>query len=348
MPKMKAARWYDKKDIRVEEVEVPVTGKGQIKIEVKYCGICGSDLHEYLGGPIFIPVGTPHPYTGEKAPITMGHEFCGEVIEVGSEITKFKIGDRVTVEPIFAKNGLKGKYNLDENLTFIGLGGGGGGFSEYVVVNEDQAHKLPEKVDYEQGALTEPASVALYAVRQSKFKVGDTAAVFGCGPIGLLIIDALRASGATEIYAVELSPERQEIAAKLGAVIVDPSKVDAVKDIKERTGGGVNVSFEVTGVPAVLQQALESAENDGELIVVSIWETQAPIQPNEIVIKEKTMKGIIAYRDIFPNTLKLMEQGYFSKDLMVTRHIKIDDIVKEGFEALVKEKSQVKILVSPK
>ena len=165
MQKMKAARWYDKRDIRVEEVEVPVTGEKQIKIEVKYCGICGSDLHEYLGGPIFIPVASPHPYTGEKAPITMGHEFCGQVVEVGSQITKFKIGDRVTVEPIFAKNGLIGKYNLDENLTFIGLGGGGGGFSEYVVVNEDQAHKLPGKIDYEQGALKEPAQVEFYLVR---------------------------------------------------------------------------------------------------------------------------------------------------------------------------------------
>ena len=347
MSKMKAARWHSRKDIRVEEVEIPVTKDGQIKIAVKYCGICGSDLHEYLGGPIFIPVENPHPYTNEKAPIILGHEFCGEVVETGKGITKFKVGDRVAVEPIFAKDGLKGKYNLDENLTFIGLGGGGGGFSEFVTVNEDQAHKLPDNVDYEQGALTEPAAVALYAVRQSKFKAGDTAAVFGCGPIGLLVIDALRASGATEIYAVEVSPERQEIARKLGAVIVDPIKEDPVKFIKKKTGGGVNVSYEVTGIPEVLQQSLEAVENDGELMVVSIWETQAPIHPNEIVIKEKTMKGIIAYRDIFPNTLKLMEKGYFSKNLLVTKHIKLDSIVEEGFEALVKEKSQVKILVSP-
>lgn len=347
MSKMKAARWHKQKDIRVEEVDIPQMRNDQIKIAVKYCGICGSDLHEYLGGPIFIPVETPHPYTNEKAPIIMGHEFSGEVIEIGTDIKKFKIGDRVTVEPIFAKNGLKGKYNLDPNLTFIGLGGGGGGFSQFVVVNEDQAHKLPDNIDYEQGALTEPAAVALYAVRQSKFKSGDTAAVFGCGPIGLLIIDALRAAGATEIYAVELSPERQEKAKKLGAIIVDPSKEDVVKTIKEKTNGGVNVSYEVTGVPSVLQQSLEVVEKDGELMIVSIWESTASINPNEIVIQEKTVKGIIAYRDIFPKTLQLMEQGYFSKDLLVTKRIKIDDIVSEGFEALVKEKNQVKILVSP-
>ena len=339
MAKMKAARWHNRNDVRVEELEIPQPKANQIKIEVKYCGICGSDLHEYLGGPIFIPVDKPHPYTGEKAPLVMGHEFSGEVVEVGPEITKFKVGDRVTVEPIHAKDGLKGKYKL---------AGGGGGFSEYIVVNEDQAHKLPENVDFEQGALTEPAAVGLYAVRQSRIKAGDTAAVFGCGPIGLLVIDALRAAGASRIYAVELSPERQAKAKELGAIIVDPAKEDAVESIRKQTNGGVNVSFEVTGVPVVLPQALEVAEKGGELVVVSIWEKPATIHPNEIVIQEKTMKGVIAYRDVFPKVLELMGQGYFSKDLLVTKRIKLDDIVEEGFEALVKEKSQVKILVSPK
>ena len=348
MSKMKAARWYKQKDVRVEEVEIPKVGEQQIKIAVKYCGICGSDLHEYLGGPIFIPVDKPHPYTGEKAPLVMGHEFSGEVVEVGPEITKFKVGDRVTVEPIHAKDGLKGKYNLDPNLNFIGLAGGGGGFSEYVVVNEDQAHKLPDNVDFEQGALTEPAAVGLYAVRQSRIQAGDTAAVFGCGPIGLLVIDALRAAGASRIFAVELSPERQAKAKELGAIVVDPSKEDAVESIRRQTGGGVNVSFEVTGVPVVLQQSLEAAEKGGELVVVSIWEQPATIHPNEIVIQEKTMKGVIAYRDVFPKVLELMGKGYFSKDVLVTKRIKLEDIVEEGFNALVKEKSQVKILVSPK
>ena len=347
MAKMKAARWHNRKDVRVEELEIPQPKANQIKIEVKYCGICGSDLHEYLGGPIFIPVDKPHPYTGEKAPLVMGHEFSGEVVEVGPEITKFKVGDRVTVEPIHAKDGLKGKYNLDPNLNFIGLAGGGG-FSEYVVVNEDQAHKLPDNVDFEQGALTEPAAVGLYAVRQSRIQAGDTAAVFGCGPIGLLVIDALRAAGASRIFAVELSPERQAKAKELGAIVVDPSKEDAVESIRRQTGGGVNVSFEVTGVPVVLQQSLEAAEKGGELVVVSIWEQPATIHPNEIVIQEKTMKGVIAYRDVFPKVLELMGKGYFSKDILVTKRIKLEDIVEEGFEALVKEKSQVKILVSPK
>ncbi|CAM3409176.1 2,3-butanediol dehydrogenase [Pseudostreptobacillus hongkongensis] len=345
--KMKAARWYGRRDVRVEEVEVPSVGPKDVKIAVKYAGICGSDLHEYLGGPIFIPVEKEHPYSHVKAPLTMGHEFCGEIVEVGSEVTRVKVGDRVTVEPILAKNGLEGQYNLDPNLGFVGLASNGG-FAEFCVVDGGLVHKLPDNVDYEQGALTEPAAVALYAVRQSKLKAGDSSVVFGCGPIGLLIIEALRAAGSTKIYAVELSPERQAKAKELGAIVVDPSKVDAVAYIKEQTNGGADVSYEVTGVPKVLQQSIEVVKNDGECMVVSIWESEASIHPNEIVIKEKTVKGIIAYRNCFPAVLELMGQGYFSKEKLVTKKILVDDIVKEGFEALVAEKSQVKILVSPK
>lgn len=344
---MKVARWYGQRDIRVETAPIPSPKAHQVKIAIKYTGICGSDLHEYLGGPIFIPTKDNHPYSGQKAPITMGHEFAGEIVEVGSDVTDVQVGDRVTVEPILAKNGLTGKYNLDENLGFVGLMADGG-FAEFCVVDAELVHKLPDSIDYEQGALTEPAAVALYAVRQSKLKAGDTAAVFGCGPIGLLTIEALRAAGATDIYTVELSAERQAKAAELGAIIIDPAKVDAVAEIKRLTGGGADVSFEVTGVAPVLKQSIEAIKNDGECVIVSIWEGEASIHPNEIVIKEKTVKGIIAYRDVFPAVLKLMEQGYFSKDKLVTKRIKLENIVEEGFEALVKEKSQVKILVEPK
>ena len=98
----------------------------------------------------------------------------------------------------------------------------------------------------------------------------------------------------------------------------------------------------------MLEQALEVAEKDGELMIVSIWEKPAEIDPNQVVIQERTIRGVIAYRDVFPKTLELMKKGYFSKDLLVTKKIKLDDIIEEGFETLVKEKSQVKILVSPK
>ena len=146
--------------------------------------------------------------------------------------------------------------NLDPNLNFVGLAADGG-FAKYCVLDGDIVHKVPDSLSYEQAALTEPAAVAVYAVRQSALKTGDTAVVFGLGPIGLLIVEALRAAGASKIYGVELSPERQAKAEELGAIIVRPEEgEDVVAAIHRLTGGGADVSYEVTGVPVVLGQAL--------------------------------------------------------------------------------------------
>jgi len=232
-------------------------------------------------------------------------------------------------------------------MGFLGLAGGGGGFSEYVAADEHMVHKIPDSLSYEQGALVEPSAVALYAVRSSQLKVGDKAVVFGAGPIGLLVIEALKASGAAEIYAVELSPERKQKAADLGAIVIDPKEYDVVQEIHNRTNGGADIAFEVTGVPPVLTQAIESTKIAGQIMIVSIFEREAPIKPNHIVMKERNMTGIIGYRDVFPAVISLMEKGFFPADKLVTQRIKLDDIVEHGFEALLKEKNQVKILVSP-
>ncbi|MEJ8545632.1 2,3-butanediol dehydrogenase [Brevibacillus borstelensis] len=349
---MKALRWHGVKDLRLETIAEPQALKGKVKIRVEWCGICGSDLHEYVAGPIFIPEGTPHPLTNEKAPIVMGHEFSGQVVEIGEGVTSVRVGDRVVVEPVFACGTCpackQGKYNLCEKMGFLGLAGGGGGFSEYVAADEHMVHKIPDSVSYEQGALVEPSAVALYAVRSSQLKVGDKAVVFGTGPIGLLVIEALKASGASEIYAVELSPERKLKAAELGAIVIDPKECDVVQEIHKRTGGGADIAFEVTGVPPVLTQAIESTKIAGQIMIVSIFEREAPIKPNHIVMKERTMTGIIGYRDVFPAVISLMEKGFFPAEKLVTQRIKLDDVVEQGFEALLKEKNQVKFLVSPR
>ncbi|MFC7681242.1 2,3-butanediol dehydrogenase [Paenibacillus sp. GCM10028914] len=345
---MKALRWHGVKDLRLENIVEPKPAKGEVKIKVEWCGICGSDLHEYTAGPIFIPLET-HPLSGDKAPIVMGHEFSGQVVEVGEGVTRASVGDRVVVEPIYACGTCEackqGKYNLCDKMGFYGLAGGGGGFSEFAAVPEVMIHKIPESVSYEQGALVEPSAVALHAVRSSKLKVGDKAAVFGTGPIGLLVIEALKASGASEIYAVELSEERKQKAAELGAIVIDPKEYDAVEEIHKRTNGGVEVSYEVTGVPPVLTQAINSTRIGGETMIVSIFEKEASIHPQNIVMKERTVTGIIGYRDVFPAVISLMAQGYFPADKLVTKRIKLDEVIDEGFEGLLRERNQVKILV---
>lgn len=347
---MKAARWHKARDIRVEDVADPRPGPGQVKIKVRWAGICGSDLHEYLAGPIFIPVSAPHPVSGDIAPIVMGHEFSGEIAQIGEGVTRLKVGDPVVVEPILSCGTcaacLHGKYNLCDSLGFHGLSGGGGGFAAYTVVDQRWAHKMPEGLSYEQGALVEPAAVALHAVRISRLRAGDTAAVFGAGPIGLLLIEALRIAGASAIHVVEPSEQRRAKALELGATsATDPTAGDAVAAIRDLTPGGVDVSFEVTGVPAVLQQCIDATRYEGQTMIVSIWESAAPFQPNTVVLKERNLQGTIAYRDIFPAVMDLMVQGWFSADMLVTGRIRLDDIVAEGFETLTREKSQIKILV---
>ena len=346
---MKTARWHGVKDIRVEDIPEPKPGKGEVKIKVAWAGICGSDLHEYLAGPIFIPVDEDHPLSHDKAPITMGHEYCGTVSELGEGVTDVAVGDRVAIEPIFACGTcpacLEGKYNLCDTLGFVGLSGGHGGFAAYSVVPARMVHKMPDQLSMEQGALVEPAAVALHAVRLSRIKAGDTAAVFGAGPIGLLVVESLRVAGASEIHVVEPSELRRRKALDLGATsAIDPTTQDAVAAIRAATGG-VHVAFEVTGVPQVLPNCIDATRHEGQVLVVSIWESEASFQPNSVVLKERQLQGTIAYRNVYPAVMALMTQGYFSADQMVTKRIPLDKIVAEGFEALVAEKSQVKILV---
>lgn len=348
---MKAALWHGAKDIRVMEVQEPVIQPGMVKIRVESCGICGSDLHEYVAGPIFVPGAAPHPLSGEKAPIIMGHEFAGQVVEVGEGVARIQIGDRVCVEPILncgecppCKRGL---YNVCENIGFHGLSGGGGGFSQFTMVKEHMVHKIPDHMSYEQGALVEPTAVALHSIRQSQLKAGDTCAIFGLGPIGLAIVQCAKAAGATKIIAVEISPERRQKALEFGATdAVNPLEQDVAQFIYDLTGG-VDVCYEVAGVEQTISSAMECVKTDGQVIIVSIWEQKASIAPNQFVFKEISMKGALAYRNIFPAVIDLIASGAIKAEQMITKRISIDDIVEEGFEALTRSKNEIKILVNP-
>jgi (R,R)-butanediol dehydrogenase/meso-butanediol dehydrogenase/diacetyl reductase len=352
---MKAALWYEKKDVRIEEIEEPKVSKGNVKIKVKWCGICGSDLHEYLGGPIFIPVGQPHPLSGNVAPVVLGHEFSGEVVEIGQGVSKIKVGDRVTVEPIVACGKCpackEGKYNLCLSLGFHGLCGSGGGLAEYSVFPEEYVHKIPDSMSYEQAALIEPIAVALHSIRISNFKTGDTAIVLGSGPIGLATIECLKAAGARLIIVLQRKSIRQEYAKTAGAdVVLDPNEVDIAKEVKKLTGGmGVDVAFETTGAKVGFDIGIDSLKYEGTMVITSIWEGDVNFNPNVLVFSEKKIVGTIAYRHEFPATIAQMSDGRIKAKGYITKRIALDDIVKEGFESLTgpEKKKHVKILVTP-
>jgi len=352
---MKVARWYKRKDVRVEEAPEPFPGKGEVKIEVEWCGICGTDLHEYEAGPIFIPT-LPHPITGKTPPVTLGHEFSGTIVELGEGVSGWKEGDRVAAdacivcrECYYCKNGM---YHLCEKLGFNGLAADGG-FAEYVVVPAYQLYKIDERMSFEEGALIEPISVGIHAVRKGRLIEGDTAAIVGAGPIGLVTLQAVKAAGATNVYVLEIAEKRKKFAERLGAdVVIDPTKENTVEIIKELTDGiGVDIAFECVGLETTLSQAIEIIRKGGKVVVAGIFagSFSGHIPYNDIVIGEREVIGSIAYKGDFKYAIDLVADGRIKAKELITKKIFLREIVDEGFEELCKHKDKhIKILVSPR
>jgi threonine dehydrogenase-like Zn-dependent dehydrogenase len=274
----KAVRFHAAKDVRVDDVEVPTIKPGWVIIKPEYCGICGSDLHEYQDGPHLIPrKGSPHAITGETLPTPLGHEFSGVVHEVGEGVKHLKAGDRCCVIPTIydgdcmdCKNGLP---NCCDNFGFIGLSGWGGGMSQYTMVPADYIVKLPDNFPLDIAALVEPLSVGWHAVQNSPYKDGDTALVVGGGPIGLAVVLALLGAGCKNIIVCETSTQRRKFAKEFGAHhVIDPSVVDSIKEVKKLTKGlGADVAFDAAGVQAAVYTTLRSIRSKGTLVNIALW-----------------------------------------------------------------------------
>ena len=276
---MKAAVWYGQKDVRVEDREPKVLKDNEVKVKVSWTGICGTDLHEYLEGPVFISTEQPDPLLGQTAPVTLGHEFSGVVKEVGKDVTKYKKGDRVVVNPTVSRHEKEENIDLYDGYSFIGLGSDGG-FAEFTNAPEENVYALPDNVSAREGALVEPTAVAVQAVKEGNLLFGDKVAVFGAGPIGLLTVVAAKAAGASKIYVFDLSEERLAKAKEVGAThVVNSGKVNPVEYINEHTDNGVDVTFEVAGVGVTLQQSVEVTRPRGTVVIVSIFAHPVEFDP---------------------------------------------------------------------
>ncbi len=172
-----------------------------------WAGICGSDLHEYLHGPIVIPVDGPNILTGEQAPLAMGHEFAGVIEDIGDDVDTFKKGDRVVVNPLYTHGDKSPNLDLYDGFAFAGLASDGG-FADYCILPASMVHKMPNGMSLEEGALVEPMAVTVQALKEGNFTFGQTCTVFGAGPIGLCMIIAAKAAGASKIIVFDLSEER--------------------------------------------------------------------------------------------------------------------------------------------
>ena len=349
---MKAARFHGPKDIRIESIPEPALRPGTVAIDVAWCGICGTDLHEYLDGPIFIPAhGHPHPLSHEEEPVTMGHEFSGTVSALGAGVNDLAVGDSVVVEPFFACGTCprcrSGRYNLCPHMGFIGLAGGGGGLSEKIVVQRRWVHPVGD-IPLDQAALIEPLSVGHHAFTRSGAKSGDVAFVGGAGPIGLLLAAVLKAEGLTVIMS-ELSQARKTMAVAVADHVLDPSQDDILARVRELTGGqGADVCFECSSNNSSLDQLIAAVRPGGVVVNVSIWSHPAKIDMQAIVLKEIDLRGTIAYANDHPATIKLVQDGRIDLAPFITARIPLERLVDDGFETLIHHnESAVKILVHP-
>src|ERR1700754_1301842 len=225
---MKAAIYHGPNNIEVAEVLDPDLGAGHVKVKVGFNGICGTDLHEYYAGPIFIPT-SPHPLTGQQLTLTVGHEFSGVITGLGDGVTGWAEGDRVAIMPLYRCGHCgacrAGNYNICAQIGFHGLMSDGG-MAEYTVVPTDMLHRLPDNVSLELGALVEPMSVAYHAATLGEPSADGTSMVFGAGPIGIGLWFALRGKGVEDVFVVEPSATRRAAIEALGAVTLDPTAVD--------------------------------------------------------------------------------------------------------------------------
>ena len=349
---MKAAVWYGQKDVRVIDVPEPKATPGLVKIKVTYCGICGSDLHEYLKGPIIIP-SKPHPLTGKMPPVTLGHEFCGQVVETGEGVTNIKTGDRVTADACLVCHECfwckKGQYNLCAKRGSTGLCQDGG-FASYVVVPAYTCYKLPPEMSDEAGAFVEPLAVATHAVKRGRIIPGDIVAVVGSGPIGLLVMQVAKASGASKVFVVEPMESRKKLAAELGATkVYDPSQGDVGKMIHQDTDGlRADLVFECVGKPETVDFAIKLSGKGARIVIVGIFSAPAPFHFARMQAHEKELIGSSAYPNEFPAAISFLADGRVNIKPLITGKIKLNEIIEKGFNELLEHPERnIKILVSP-
>ncbi len=354
---MKAVRFHAAKTIRVEDVPAPAEklGPNDVLIKPIVTGICGTDLHEYIAGPIVTPQ-TPHVYTGATNPQILGHEFSAIVVDKGSATTNVKIGDRVSIQPLISPRddyyGRRGLYHLSEKMGCVGLSWAWGGMSEMAVVNDYNVAVLPKGVSDIQGAMIEPAAVAVYAADRGGVRSGSTVLVSGVGPIGALTLLAVKAAGAGQIFVSEPNPFRRKMAKELvpSAIIIDPTEENVADVIRSQTeeGVGVDTAIECVGLEASLNACAASVRRQGKVVQTGLHMKPASIDAMLWALKDITLEATWCYPvQCWPRVIRMVESGNFPIEKIVTANISADDVVKKGFDALLdKSVNHMKILVT--
>ena len=337
---MKAAVIRGTQQIRVEDVPTPEPGPNQVLVKIKYSAICGSDVHRFQYGMM-------------NSGSIMGHEYIGEVVQSGANVTLLNEGDRVVSGGGESPEGVPARTAGDRySARTMGLKAPPqGGFAEYIVLDEWRPLVIPKNVSDELAVLAEPASIAVHAVRTSKFSIGDSVVVMGAGPIGLLTMQVLNAAGAGAGYVSEPATARADAARVLGATIVmNPTEEDVVSKILEISGGpGVPIAFDAAAAQPTLQQGLEMVRRGGQVLVVSMAWENVDLLTVEWIGREVEMKASYGSQPIdWRTVLNLMERGLLSEQAMVTDESFIGfDEMQSSMERLMKPDEHVQLVLVP-
>jgi (R,R)-butanediol dehydrogenase / meso-butanediol dehydrogenase / diacetyl reductase len=353
---MRAAVWHGRGDVRVENVsEPPPPALGQLQVEVSWCGICGTDLHEYLAGPLYIPVDHPHPLTRIKAPVLIGHEMSGKVVGVGPDAAGFAVGDRVAACPIIGCGKcrwcLTGSMAQCDQVAFLGTSWSGGALSERFNLYAYQCYHLPDTINDEIGSLVEPFSATVRAVARGRPSKDDFVAIVGAGPIGLMALMAARIQGAANVVAVEVAASRVDAAKRCGATaVINPKIENAEKTALDLTNGaGFDVVIECAGQPDTALLAARLTRTRGTLVIMGVFDKPAPIDLTDVVFREKTVTGSMSGYGLYPETIRMMTSSDFRGDALISDRIGLDELVDKGYGGLLHEKDKhVKIVVNPR
>ena len=292
------------KKISFRNVPVPVPGPDQVLVKIKKIGICGSDIHVYHG---------THPYV--TYPLTQGHEVSGQIVGLGEAVTDLEKGQRVTIEPqVFCGRChpcLHGKYNLCEKLKVIGFQTTGTA-SEYFAVDASKVTPLPDGLSYTQGAMIEPLAVTVHAAKRFPELKGANAVVLGCGPIGILLVQTLKAMGASKVFATDISDSRLELAKSLGAdYAVNTLREDYAAELLKAFGPDkADVIYECAGSDITMDQAIQNARKGSVIILVAVFGKKASVDLAKLNDSELDLNTSMMYRhEDFVDAIRFVEEG---------------------------------------
>ncbi|MBD0735108.1 2,3-butanediol dehydrogenase [Streptomyces sp. CBMA29] len=350
---MKALRWHGAHDLRWDEVPTPSAPRPhEAVVEVTWCGVCGTDLHEFLEGPHMIRTG-PHPLTGARPPLALGHELSGTVAALGAPVAGIAVGDRVTADPCW-RCGVcywctRGEYHLCPKGGSVGLASPGA-FAEYVTVPLAGLTPVPDNVSDEMAAVAEPLAVGLHAVSRAGIRPGDNVLVVGGGPIGVAVILAARIAGAAGLYVSEPLAGRRDMLRALGVTeAFDPHEVDVRREVFLRTGRiGPDAVIDATGVPALAAQAVSTVRRGGRVVLAGVGHGAVAFDMGQLVFYERAVLGTLGYTFDIPRVIDLMSAGRLDASALVTGRFPLAGGAGVFADLAADRARHLKVLLTPK